>query len=80
MTKDEAQFRIRMPSELKAWLEDQALRNGRSMNAELNWMLQFMRDGYQKEIQSREAEMAEIKKIALEALERAKDAQGRVGK
>jgi len=75
MREKAAQFHVRFPAELKRWLDEQAARNGRSVNAELVWMIEFMRDGYQKEIATRDSELAEIKKIALEALERAKDAQ-----
>jgi len=77
MAADDPMIRFRAPQELKEWIEDQAKRNGRSMNAEIVWMIEFMRDGYQREIASRDSELAEIKKIALEALERAKDAQNR---
>mgnify|MGYP003363502933 CR=1 FL=1 len=75
MAREDPMIRFRVPDSLKAWIEDQAKRNGRSVNAELVWMIEFMRDGYQKEIATRDSELAEIKKIALEALERAKDAQ-----
>ncbi|GBQ67870.1 hypothetical protein AA0521_1091 [Komagataeibacter intermedius NRIC 0521] len=75
MTIRPPMIHFRLPPDLKEWVEEQAARNGRSVNAELVWMIEFMRDGYQKEIATRDDELAEIKKIALEALERAKDAQ-----
>lgn len=77
MNEKDAHFRLRLPQDLKKWVDDQARANNRSINAEIAWMLQFMREGYQKEISERDSQLEEIKKIALEALERAKDAQAR---
>lgn len=39
MSREDPMIRFRAPPELKAWLEDQAKKNGRSMNAELVWIM-----------------------------------------
>lgn len=36
---------VRMPSDLKAWLEDRSIKNFRSMNAELVAILTALREG-----------------------------------
>ncbi|WP_119257085.1 Arc family DNA-binding protein [Shinella zoogloeoides] len=39
------EFKIRLPEDLKAWLENRSIRNFRSMNKELVALLSAIRDG-----------------------------------
>ncbi|WP_029606401.1 Arc family DNA-binding protein [Kozakia baliensis] len=73
MEEKDAHFRLRIPSDLKEWVDEQARANNRSINAEITWMLQFMRDERAAFEAEEKAEAAEAKRIALEALRIAKE-------
>lgn len=45
MTKRPSAYPVRLPADLKDWLETRSIRNFRSMNAELVAMLSAIREG-----------------------------------
>lgn len=82
MAADDPMIRFRAPQELKDWLEQEANANGRSMNAELVWMINYVKaekESFEAEERTDAAEAKRIaeeaKRIAEEALKIAKEAQ-----
>jgi len=77
MTDQEAHFRLRIPTDLKEWVDQQARENNRSINAEITWMLRFVKREYDAEMKAQAVDAAETRRIAEEALRVAKEANER---
>jgi len=77
MARDDPQTKLRLPPELKAWVEAQAAENGRSVNAELVWMIEFVKREYDAAMKAQSEDAAETRRIAERALQVAEEAKAR---
>jgi len=77
MAREDPMMRFRAPAELKAWVEAQAAENGRSVNAELVWMIEFVKREYDAAMKDQAADAAETRRIAEHALQVAEEAKAR---
>lgn len=65
MQKSDVHFRLRLPVALKEWVESRAAENNRSINAEIIFCLQQVKDGVVITRETLEREMAPLIEDAI---------------